>query len=134
MKTCLRQWVIVAVGVGAACFAVRADELPVELFDNFYLQTAIGLERQPGEDSTGFATFGANWTIPLVPTANTAIGVQLGGSVKLREDDAEWDATVGGLGRDFPSFGDRRGAAAVLFDYRRSALHNSLWAVRPILG
>src|SRR3989441_7219358 len=134
MKRLLRQCVMVTLGVGAAWPAGRADELPVNLFDNFYLQTGLGLERQQGEDATGFGTFGANWTIPLAPPNPVALGVQLGGSAKLREDDAEWNATIGGLGRGFSTFDDRQGAAALLVDYRRTASHSDLWALRPILG
>lgn len=118
--------------LGLAVQPVRG-EMPV-LFDNVFLTTGAGVERLPGEDRTGYGIFGANWGIPLTPPSDVALGLQLGGDLKLRENDPEWNATVGAFGRHFQTFGEQRGAAAVLFDYRRTAFHEDLWAVRPILG
>ena len=104
------------------------------LIDNLYLNGSGGGERPPGEHSTPFGSVGANWGIPLTPPDGTALGLQLGGSVKAREDDPELNLTFGGFARQFRTFQDQQGAAALLFDYRRTAFHNDVWAVRPILG
>src|SRR5206468_7984644 len=101
-----------------------------------------GVEKPVGEDSTSYGLFGANWGIPLTQPRSTssgqadnvALGLQLAGSVKFREDDPELNGTFGGFGRNFKTFESQRGAFAFLLDYRRTAFHNDLWDVRPILG
>ncbi len=104
------------------------------VLENLYINAGVGLERPVGEDSTGYAAFGVNWAVPLTSTNGLALGLQLGGGPKFREDDPEWNATVGGFARNFATFGGQRGAAAVLFDYRRTAFQDDLWAIRPIIG
>src|SRR5882724_8650567 len=104
------------------------------LADNLYVNAGIGVERPPGEDGTPFATFGANWSIPLTPPDNVAWGLQLGGDVKARDDDPELNGTFGGFARNFRTFEDQQGAFGALLDYRHTAFHNDLWALRPIFG
>ena len=142
MKTRHYRWVVLVVASGA----LLAEEptrvanpavgppAPASIVDNLDLNAGAGFERPPGEDSTGFATFGFNWGIPLTPPSGVALGLQLGGSLKLRDDDPEWNATLGGFGRNFPTVGTQHGAAAVLVDYQRTAFHSDLVALRPILG
>src|SRR5437773_761113 len=146
MQTLQRGWLMVSLIGSLVGFQVLGDDLPrpdngrvdqqppVGLFDNLYLNAGVGVERPPGEDSTGFATIGANWGIPLTPPDGVALGLQLGGSLKARDDDPEWNATFGGFSRHFPTFPDQQGAFGALFDYRRTAFHNDLWAFRPIIG
>jgi len=107
---------------------------PVSILDNLYLDTGVGAEKPPGEDSTLFGSVGANWGIPLTPPDGVAWGLQLGGSLKARDDDPELNGTFGGFARNFRTFQDQQGAFAALLDYRRTAFHNDLWAFRPIVG
>jgi hypothetical protein len=124
------------------CFAVLlaggtvllADEPAVGLVDNLFLEAGAGAERQPGDESAGFTQLGANWGIPLTPPEGVALGLQLGGGLRLGEDNPEWNTTVGGFGRNLPSFPHQQGAAAMLVDYQRTPAHQDLWALRPIVG
>ncbi|MCG3149537.1 MAG: hypothetical protein PCFJNLEI_03000 [Verrucomicrobiae bacterium] len=119
---------------------VKADQLAAEppahvhILDNLYLNAGTGWEKPSGEDSTPFGQFGANWALPLTQPDTLAIGVQLGSNLKFREDDPEWNTTFGAFGRNIQTFPDRQGAVALLFDYRHTAFHNDLWAIRPIIG
>jgi len=106
----------------------------VGLADNLYLNAGTGLESPPGEDSTFYGLVGVNWGIPLTPPDGVALGLQLGGNFKVRDDDPEWNLTFGGFGRNFRIFQDQQGMAAMLFDYRRTAFHNGVWDLRPIIG
>ena len=132
--------VLLALSVSAAL----ADEAPpapapppaehVGIADNLFLNAGAGVEKPVGEDSTPYGLFGANWGIPLTQPDNVALGLQLGGNVKFREDDPELNGTLGGFARNFKTFESRQGAFGLLLDYRRTAFHNDLWDVRPILG
>ncbi len=106
----------------------------VGLADNLFLNAGAGVERPVGEDSTPFGLFGVNWGLPLTQPDHIAWGLQLGSNVKFREDDPELNGTFGGFARNFETLEGRQGAFALLFDYRRTAFHNDLWDVRPILG
>src|SRR2546426_11737760 len=78
-KTSAQRFMILAL-VGATVVCPAGAEPP---FDNLYLDAGAGRERPDGEDSTGFATLGMNWGIPLTPPSNVALGLQLGGDIKL---------------------------------------------------
>src|SRR5262245_17486400 len=120
----LGKWCILPAFV--AISVTHAEEPPVGLFDNFYLNSGFGLQRQRGENTTPFAILGGNWGIPLTPPDKVAIGLQLGGGLKFRENDPEWNATIGSFSRNFQTFPAQHGAAALLFDYERTAFHNDL--------
>src|SRR5438093_1019609 len=110
--------VLLALSVSAAL----ADEAPpapapppaehVGVADNLFLNAGAGVEKPVGEDSTPYGLFGANWGIPLTQPDNIAVGLQLAGSVKFREDDPELNGTFGGFGRNFKTFEGQRGAFA----------------------
>lgn len=142
MKTSHAMAAVILATAFAGSASLRADEMKNQaetepmpgLSDNLYLNSSIGGEHPPGEHSTPFGSLGANWGIPLTPPDDIAFGLQLGGSLKLREDDPEFNLTFGGFGRHFNTFQDQQGAFALLFDYRHTAFHNDVWAVRPILG
>ncbi len=142
MRTLLKWWWLTSLAAATAwgdenVVAQQAQAEPAppsSILDNLYLESGIGAEKPPGEDSTGFATLGFNWGIPLTSPEDVALGLQAGGGVKFREDDPEWNGTVGAFARHFTTFRDQQGAAALLFDYRRTAFHNHLWAVRPLFG
>jgi hypothetical protein len=105
-----------------------------DLVDNLFLNTGFGIEKPPGEDSTWFGVLGANWGIPLSPPDGVAWGLQLGASLKVRDDDPEFNLTFGGFARNFAVMQEQQGAFAVLFDYRHTSADNDVWAFRPILG
>jgi len=107
---------------------------PPSIFDNLYLDSAVGAEKPSGESSTPFGLVGANWAIPMTPPDDVAWGLQLGGDLKPRDDGPEWNSTFGGFARNFTTFETQQGAVAALFDYRRTAQDNDLWAFRPIIG
>jgi len=102
--------------------------------DNFFFDVGGGVEKPPGEDRTAFGTAGVNWGIPLTPPSGVALGLQAGGDLKLRDDNPEWNATLGGFARNVTTFQNRQGATALLFDYRHTAHGDDLWAVRPVVG
>ncbi len=123
---------IVAVLLGT--LAVSAAE-PVAWQDNLFLNAGAGIEKPPGEDSTGFMAIGFNWGLPLnAESDGVAWGAQVGGDVTFREDDPEWSQTLGVFCRKLASFGDEEAALAVLFDYTHTAFGNDVWAFRPVLG
>jgi hypothetical protein len=104
------------------------------IIDNLFLNSGFGVEKPPGEDSTWFGTFAANWGIPLAQGDSIAWGLQLGASLKPREDNPEFNLTFGGFARNFTSFRDQQGTAAALFDYRHTAARYDVWAFRPVLA
>ncbi|HVM60656.1 MAG TPA: hypothetical protein VMV72_07285 [Verrucomicrobiae bacterium] len=106
----------------------------VGVVDNLFINGAAGVEGPPGEGSTGFGLLGANWGIPLTQPDGVALGLQLAASGKLRDNDPEGNFTFGGFGRNFPTLADQQGAAALLVDYQRTALHHDVWDLRPIIG
>jgi hypothetical protein len=111
-----------------------AESETVGILDNLFLEAGGGIKKPIGEDSTWFGTGGFNWGIPLTPNSDgLGLGFQAGADVSPREDDTEWDATMGFFGRNF-RLGDEQLAGAALVDYHRTAIHNNLWAVRPIIG
>jgi hypothetical protein len=146
MKTLLRWCLVFQLAGGLAGFSALADEAnrgeaarvdqpaSVGVLDNLYLNAGAGIENSSGEDSTFFGSVGADWGIPLTPPEGVAFGLQVGGSVKARDDDPELNATFGGFGRNFRTFQDQQGAVGLLFDYQRTAFHNNIWDFRPIIG
>ena len=123
--------------IGALTAASVLSDEPaahVGLADNLFLNASVGEENPRGEDATPFALFGANWGVPIIKPDGVALGLQLSGNVKFREDDPELNSTFGVFGRNFATFPDQQGAFAVLLDYRRTEFHNDLWDLRPILG
>jgi len=130
MKHCM---LLTVVG-GMVVPSTSAEDLQATMLDNFYLNAGGDIETPISEGSTGFGTSGANWGIPLAQPDNVALGLQLGGGENLRAYDPEWDGTIGAFGRNLASFGQQKGAAAVLFDYRQTLSQDDSWAVRPILG
>ncbi len=108
---------------------------PVAWPDNLFLNARAGFEKPTGEDSTGFAALGFNWGIPLnAESDGVAWGAQVGGDLTFREDNPEWNQTLGLFCRKVPAVGDNEAAAAALFDYTHTAFHNDVWAFRPVLG
>ena len=146
MKTLIRWCLILQLVVGLVGPKGLSDEGVSEprtqtartqapsIFDNLYLDGAVGAEKPPGEDSTPFGLVGANWAIPLTPPNDVAWGLQLGGNLKVRDDDPEWNSTFGGFARNLTTLQTQQGAVAALLDYRRTAEHTDLWAFRPIIG
>jgi hypothetical protein len=104
--------------------------------DNLFLDGAGGFEKPTGEDSTAFGSIGVNLGLPILPNQDhngVAWGLQLGGDIKFREDNPEYDITVGVFARNLV-VRDQQAAVAMLMDYRHSAYHHDIFALRPIAG
>jgi hypothetical protein len=133
------RWGVVWVGCAVAlCLSgrdVKAEDATGAVFDNLFLDVSAGFEAPTGEDTTGYGSMGFNWGIPLqIFTDDFAAGLQAGGDIKLREDNAEYDATFGAFVRDLHLRSDEQAAVALLVDYRRTAQHSDLWSLRPVIG
>jgi len=112
----------------------RAGQPPAQPFaENTYFHVSTGSEEIPAGDNNCFIAFGVNLGLPLTSTAGMALGLQVGASIKVCEDDPEYNGTIGVFSRQFFLM-DGRSAFALLMDYRRTSDANDLWAFRPIVG
>jgi hypothetical protein len=111
-----------------------AQDKGVKFTDNVFLDFTFGGERPPGQESTGMGSVGLNLGVPLTrDLRGLALGLQLGGDLKGRENGPEYDFTVGAFVRNI-HIGKHQAALALLTDFRHTAYHNDLLGLRPIVA